>query len=51
MRDNPQQIQTRQYVRNNARPALSHNAHDGQHLFPAIGSDDDDWFGRGHTAQ
>ena len=40
-----------QNVRNNARPALSHTAHDGQHLLPAIGSDDDDWSGRGHTAQ
>lgn len=51
MRDNPQQIQNRQYVRNNARPALSHTAHDGQYLLPAIGSDDDDWPGPRYIAQ
>jgi hypothetical protein len=33
----------RHNVRNNTRPAVSHNAHDGQHLLPAIGGDDDDW--------
>lgn len=38
-------------VRNNTRPAVSHNAHDGQHLLSAISSDDDDWSGPRYLAQ
>ena len=38
-------------VRNSARSALSHTPHDGQHLLPAIGSDDVDWSRRRHSSQ
>ena len=41
----------RHHVRNSARLALSHTAHDGQHLLPAVGGDDVDRSGSRHSAQ
>ena len=48
---NSQHNHNRQDVRNNARLALPHNTHDGQHLFPACSSHHDDRFRRRHHAQ